>query len=584
MNGPRLCLLALALCLPAGGFAADRTPPQFKVWGTIVPDGTARVKDWPGLKELKPPESELGPEFGVKDGFHPYSCAPTDSLNYLRRPSPAALLRPELRAIVAQGEYEAAALGIYAAKTGQLQAALSELKNAQGNALPPECLDLRWVRQVPYPHCAGLWRLEPLILEKRAEVDAQAGQSSYLWLTVYAPEGQPGGLYVGALKIAGTEIPVKVKVLPFALPKPTQLFAMLYGLKRGNTGNPDNLENELLDMREHGMNHLAYCQNQPAHVKNPDGNFSFDFDAPRYKGNTPPATILDTAVKVGLDRAYFTHYHDVGAYSPYKWGSPDCDRYYTQLAKAWKLEAAKRHWPEIFQDVSDEPHGEFLNVAEKHAQLVKAADPSIKVSGFTSGTYFNYAEWEVLPDFDRYIISGGDRKRMESIRKAGKDFLIYNQVSPTSPKEGRRLGHLMDQTGALGFQQFMYRIMEANGNPASPGYVPKNGENTVWVYSYEGKDGLLPTPTFEMIREGVDDLRYLALFRQLRDQAANREVAAELDAQITANLAQYNNFNPDGSYRGGSWLDKLPGDSFDLTRQKLVSAILKLKKLQEAGK
>ena len=200
-------------------------PPQFKVWGTTVPDDSENIAVPATLEEVLP---SGGIVFFPKDmgaaGFYPFRINCCDKLHYTRTPSSAELSSPGVKKILAQGEYEPALVGIYAAKSINLKATLSKISKADGTEFPASCLDLRWIRQTPYPYARGLWSMEPLILEKKIEKNVSAGQSIYLWLTAFAPDKLPAGIYEGNILLTADGLPqqqvsVKFRVLPFSLPQ-----------------------------------------------------------------------------------------------------------------------------------------------------------------------------------------------------------------------------------------------------------------------------------------------------------------------------------------------------------------------------
>ena len=98
-----------------------------------------------------------------------------------------------------------------------------------------------------------------------------------------------------------------------------------------------------------------------------------------------------------------------------------------------------------------------------------------------------------------------------------------------------------------------------------------NDEETVAVYPSE--DGPVPTPRYEGVREGVDDMRYVFTLREaIKDGLGSgdraREAAARRAAQQLEELVSQ--ISIDG--RGDMW-----GEDLDRTRRKVARLIVKLR-------
>jgi hypothetical protein len=119
-----LCYLSLvaAVCVQAG--PSFETPKQFQVWGTTVPEQAVTIKVKESLKEVFPVRERLRfePTDNGQAGFYPYNTNTVGRMHYLRTPTPAELMRPQIKSFLAWGEYEPATLGIYALKEQDISA------------------------------------------------------------------------------------------------------------------------------------------------------------------------------------------------------------------------------------------------------------------------------------------------------------------------------------------------------------------------------------------------------------------------------------------------------------------------------
>lgn len=604
--------VAWALLAACGGWAQE-LPPQFQVWGSRAPDVVASLPLPAGVKEVLPPNADFGPkivlqEQDVAKGFLPYTCAPFGFMHPQLRPSAAQRADPKMTGFAARGEYEPLAMGVYATTAlTDMKVVVEPLLHKSGAVLPAECVDVRWVRFLPNLISPTQAVLQPLVLEKLLTNALPQNTSAFVWVTVYVPENTEAGVYKGALRLEAPNlparrIPVIFRVFPFTLEKTERLFGMLYGFGWGKDwirGNPENYRNEFVDMREHNMNHLAYSQQCPSFSGNPQDGFTFDFNVPAKGGTLPLGQVVDDAVRLGLDKAYFTHIHNPKAYSKswicgYEWGTTEADQWYASLYRAWTAEAVKRRWPQIIHNIADEPQirNGTLAVARHLAELVKRGDPSNRTSAFLMGNLC-YGEDDIAAfgdTLDTYITFIGDGVYQRRLKESGHTYLLYNQANPNRPLECRQAcGFTIANTGAAGHQQFCYRMLENTKklDPVLACYDNLNPKASViepaWIYSYPGVDGLLPNPAFEGIREGVDDLRYWEMLQKLLDQAeqsgdeAVRAKARVQRKEFQDELAKFSPLTPEGNYRGSGWMYFSGQESYDALRYQMAKAIVSWK-------
>jgi len=622
-NCYRACLVLVFVlhCSLQAAEVSDRfVPRQFKVWGTVVPSHAENIV-MEGYQESDPPRVDLGPEYRSQEddaqvGFRPFRHHYLGRMHPRFTPSPGALATPEMKAFATWGEYAPVALGVFAVKAlDGLTARVSELADDQGHKIPTPCLDLRSVRFMPKLLSRNVYCLAPYILEKRPALTVPAGRSVFFWLTAYVQPGTPGGLYRGqvTLKSIGQpeqQVSVGLRVLPVALDETPRWFAILFGLGRSNSpaqGDPYHYRDEFINFREHGMNHLAYCQCMPNFRRGEDGKYHFDFDAtPDFnagnkrsqQGRPPIAELIKTAVEVGLDRAYFPHLHDVHRYSKdcicgLEWNTPDADQWYRELFKAWRDEAQRRKWPPIVFSISDEANEKkdgTLKTVVHLARLAKEGSPDLPTSAFTAGWHFGEDDLGAFGDALDYVIDGPSSKEyLEKVRRLGKKHMAYNHAPPDDPLRCRyTYGFLMETTGLLGHQQFRHVIQRKDGDfredyhwypkGGFPGYIEPH-----YSYVFPAADGLLPSPALEAMREGVTDSRYMETLKNLLAAAGRsgsadaRKYAAAMGDEFRSLLAPFASFNSTGNNRGTQWLGETSPEAFDVARYRIARMIVKLR-------
>lgn len=588
--------------------AEDKIPPQFGVWGSAVPESVDLAALPEGMSLVLPSNADFGPQIQLSEddlaaGFLPYSCRPLSFMHPQLRPAAAQRISPTISGFATLGEYEPLALGIYAAThVKNLRISMEPLVNGNREAFPAACIDIRRVRFMPNQRSATQAVLEPLLLDKPSAIEIEQGQSSFVWITLYVPVNTPAGIYRGNLRLEADglpaqRVPVVFRVFPFQLVETERWLGMLYGFGWGGDwirGNPHHLEDELIDMREHGMNHLAYSQQRPSFTGDPESGFTFDFDVPAKGDKLSIGRVIDEAVRLGLDKAYFTHIHgpehSKSWICGYEWATPEADQWFTAYYRAWSEEAKERNWPPIIHNIADEPQirSGTLPRARHLAELVKAGDPANMTSAFLMGN-LHYGEDDIAAfgdTLDMYITFVGNGEYQKRLRESGKKIMLYNHANPNRPLECRQAyGFTLINTGALGHQQFCYRLVNnpKKLNPVSACYNYLNPGATyhepAWIYAFPGADGLLPNPAFEGIREGVDDLRYWETLQKILarvERSADPDSAAEAALQrrtFEAEIAGFAPLSEDGHYRGTGWMYHAGQESYDLLRFKMARAI-----------
>jgi len=170
-----------------------------------------------------------------------------------------------LSTFAAPGEYEPVCFVIYAFDDIKaLKVGATDLKCGP-HTIPAAALDIRAVMRCLY---RNLYTLPPekstvvsRFLVHRPSIDVQAGTFQQIHVTIHVPEAAKPGIYKGALKLSSegrrpSEIPLSLEVLPFKLkPLERKRYGMYYRLA-SNLDAPEKLALELKDLREHGASTL----------------------------------------------------------------------------------------------------------------------------------------------------------------------------------------------------------------------------------------------------------------------------------------------------------------------------------------
>jgi len=532
-----LAPLLLLLCSPL--LAAP--PEQFRVWGSAGPAFPPVPEGW---REEPASGATLTPwapdEQERRQGFVLFARDPFAVVSPRAVPL-AGETDPKLRAAAARGEYEPITFAIHALEPLEgVTVRLSTLKTKGGAAIPDDHVDVRIVRPIRVPANPGqkTYRLVPYLLERRPTFTVATGHTARVWITVKVPEGAAPGDYSGSIAVAArgreaARIPLAVRVLPFVLP-PAPIETMLY-FPRPPKDNA-RLIQQLIDQREHGC--TAAGSSVHAEVKTRDRNFGEDdvafvrAEALRMMGAAKQVFgTRDCPVTVGVGHQiayYWDKQQNWFAFWPH---SPKIE---SDLFKAIDLVTAlakAEGWPPLRIYALDEAGAHnLLDEATYYYGLIKKQRPQLTTwttigggmamgndeTGQLDGVIDFLATNRFTPSIARTL---ADRK---------KPYGIYNGAGHTPVGARFFFGFWGWKSGATQVSQWCYHF----GNSVFEGQGFRRGDEG---YAYLAPDGPLPSPTWEAVREGIDDYRYAALLWRL---AAAAEASPDAAAKAAGKAAR----------------------------------------------
>jgi hypothetical protein len=199
---------------------------------------------------------------------------------------------PRLDAFATPGETEPLTFSVVALKAlKQAGAKVGDLLAPDGSRIPSDAVSIYPIRcldkRVTYSSKQFI-RNVPVLLERRATVDIAAEEAKRFWLDVRVPADAKPGVYGGAVTFAADgvpecSLPIRVRVLPFSLPEPKDMFFGEYyqGPRMAKTPEEKRvaLEQEMRDMRAHGMTSIGLCfgvDTKPATFANGEAKLVFD--------------------------------------------------------------------------------------------------------------------------------------------------------------------------------------------------------------------------------------------------------------------------------------------------------------------
>ena len=510
--------LVLAVTLSAAGGGLHAAPPaQFRAWGSYGPKEPALPAGWTEVREPVRllPESAVTAEERQR-GF------------LITAPDPMTVIGPEavplacervtaIDLFAARGEYETASFVLHAiAPLEDVQIDIGDLRSAQGQVIPADWVDVRFVRsvRVPVDQKAKTFRREPLVLEKRKTVSAAKGAALRVWLTLKIPESAAADDYTGAITVqvaghASAKIRLVANVLPLVLPPAPIEMAMFFP---SPADSDELLMKELIDAREHGCNGIEPALSVV--IKTRDRDFGED-DVAATRAHCKRMMAAEKRVfgprafpvtfELGHEIAYFwDHQKAWFSFWPH---SKKIDHDFLRAVDVVCEMAKEEGWPPLRAYALDEAGAHnLLDEAVYYYGLIEEAPAG---ADDLDGHRGRHGDGDRR---DRPVV-GVDRRLQyqplhprdrQDARGAEKPYAVYNGCGPTPAGARFFFGFYGYKTGASQIAQWAYY----SGNALFQGNGFRQDDEG---YVYLAEDGPLPSVMWEAVREGITDYRYLSL-------------------------------------------------------------------------
>ena len=472
----------------------------------------------------------------------------------------------ELTATAAPGEYEPATVAIRALQDlANVRVEVGELTSGAAT-IPAAAIDVR--RVDVWPQRIGSswgteWRNVPEMLKLFESVDVPADSAQQFWLTVHVPDGAQPGEYTAPVRVIADsgawETELKLTVLPFAL-EPAERFVGMYW--RDTRVEGERMDMQIRDMLAHGV--TAITSNSYPTITNVDGEMQIDA--------SELLTLMQHIHEMGLTEAVP---FNPGLEGRIKRAFPEADEaefelLYVQGITELEKISAREDTPKLLYY----PVDEIGNHDERGERANRLCGLIARVPGATSYiTVNNYEAGEKWGDtFD--IWCGNIPYSVEQEQRllaSGKRYMRYGSAYLNNCRQARN-------SSGFGFYRrpaeamFYWHYQAYNGNP----FYDFDGTARDWCSAYPGPDGPIPTMDWESIREGIDDMRYIATLKALAaraqagnaaQQAAAQAALAELDAVLTL----------DETISPTRYVEELSNAEYDALRARLITQILALR-------
>jgi len=487
-------------------------------------------------------------------------------------PRPEDLERP-LSCFACPGEYEPLAVAVRALKDlDALACAVGEL--AGPGRLPAVAWDVRVVECWPQrlgSSWSTEWRVMPELLRAKPSVDVAKDTAQEFWLTVRVPADAKPGLYRGTVTLraanaGGASLPVTVQVLPFQL-QPNERPVGMYWYEHKVAGTPRR-DVQVRDMVAHGMTTLTMGRLSPD-IGEVDGKLALDVAELR--------TFLQELKRMGIQGPI-----------PYAIGGlrkrlirafpgradGDYDALYVEAIRQLDAVSSRPDTPKLLHYPVDEigNHEERGRKAQRECALIA------RVPGATSYvTVNNYKAGERWGDtFDIWcgnIVYTAEQEA--ALLARGKRYMRYGSAYLNDPRKTRTytgFGFYRRPSEAMFYWHYQAVVGDA--------FDDFDAGSRDWCAAYPGpNDTLIPTTDWEGIREGVDDMRYIATLKHYGALAAKTPQGKPAAARALETLQQV--LGGDDELRQNAFRDDLSHAAYHGLRRRLVDHILELKEIAE---
>ncbi|MGD9497392.1 MAG: glycoside hydrolase domain-containing protein, partial [Armatimonadota bacterium] len=446
------------------------------------------------------------------------------------------------------GEYEPATFALYALENLAQVRVSFEGVPAGGEVLPVRCLNKR-VTYSSDQYIADM----PVLCERREAVDVPAGTCRRWVIDLGLFGDAPAGLHEGAVRIAArgrdpVTLPLRLRVLPYALLEPTDMFWGEYyqGPRFAQTddGRVEEMRRDLADQRAHGMTSVGLCFGVPSEAITwaDDGACVLSLDGTQY------AAFMDLYVELGFPMPVIllsdSGQAAAGMAGEFAFESDEWATRYQAFWRAMQAEHQRRGWPEVIVQPVDEPGWQDQAAKDRNLrclQLLKQI-PGLRTEQDGPGDAYFHDVAGPFADVWNYNGVIAEPDVVAEAQAARHIVTIYNcDVESYRPEVDRYVaGWFQLAAGINGCYNWAY--MDWGGSP----YDDNDHAYGTWMHVYPplGDEPGGPSIGWIGAREGVHDYRYVhtlrvAIARALASdsaaaQRAAREAQAELDRLIAS--------------------------------------------------
>ncbi len=358
---------------------------------------------------------------------------------------------------------------------------------------PPRQMDRRsnhWRESNPFQPMKANFRdaptLQPVTLAK--------GRCKQFFLTVHALADTPAGLYKGAIKAAGAEIPVEMEVLPFELPAPRSYLEPTkdFYVSSYNYLRIDHVMQQNGNDRDLAVRQLtAILRDQVEHNQNMHWGLGDGADFDTVFGAMKEAGMRTDVVMAGgvADRRFKAQ--------------DDLEAHARRLRAFYEK---KMPGATVFLGFGDEPPQKWLMENRPVFEAYRKAGFKFVIAGTDNVFHRNGYLYDWL-NASQDPVEDAKPRLWNTIGSAHVAWYSTHHVGPENPCFNRR------QNGLAPYLSNYSALCNYAHHLG-----PYNDDSTTYrpmVFAYGIYDGVIDTLQWEGFREGVDDIRYMTLMCEL---------------------------------------------------------------------
>ena len=489
-------------------------------WQVTIVDDNGRTRYLGGTqkRDTTPGDDWVSPPPSPKEqraGFIAFQRSYTTPVLYRAVPQREEVVS-KLAVTACRGEFEPVTVALYPLRdVDALSVAVSELAGPGGATISATHVVTRVVQwQSKWDDPSSFEALEHL-LPRFDTLPLVQRRTRRLWLTVQIPEDAVPGIYRGGVMLhadgVDTHLPLVLTVLPFELLRPEGMGYFMYfpGVKNPSISNRDYLKMIARDMRDHGM--TTFTIYHWVQQKHPDtGAFFVDVD----EHVSEKLGVTYSELLTILDEA------GLGVEAPLL----DVFSMYYRPDQIVALDAIfrQRGWPEVLFYIEDEiDYPERIAKARKTLEAIRKISPDIRtttalgsVGAAALGHMYDVWIGCSTPEMVSRCLAKGKAPWTYSCRKVYKVDGAFQRAF---------YGRAAWKLGLRGVGLWSYaedkavfdRLGRVQTYADAPVFMPEHTK--MYGHVHLEPDEVVPSVTWEAVREGIDDYRYFWTLKKMAE-------------------------------------------------------------------
>ena len=521
----------------------------------------------------------------TNDGYLLFARPYTEPVLYKAVPESEEIVS-SLSISACRGEFEPVTFSIYPlTDIESLEVTASGLQGPDGSSIPASAIDIRKVTyQSVWKNIRAFTAVEHL-LRTFDILNLTEGRTQRLWLTARIPDDAAPGRYSGTVSLDTGEsqarLPLNVRVLPFELSEPDEMAYFMYfpGVGHRIYSNEDFFRKIAADHRDHGMSSFTiYNTHYWKDEDSQEPSLHLDTRYPGYLHHAPYGVSYAKMIEILQEAGIGSRVPllEITNMSP-------STRQVKELYEVYQ----ERNWPQVAFYIGDEiDFPERIEAARRPLEALKREAPNIKTA-----TALGAIGKEALGHMYDIWVGCSAPEDVKECLALGKAPWTYScrQTHEIGPAFVRHFfGRHPFKVGLKGvglwaythdevfFDRYVQLIKYSEDLVFTPDMTQIHGH----IYCEDNR--IIPLVTWEAVREGIDDYRYMLTLKKIAESALagaeeSERTAGEAGMKVLREITD--GINPayalDDKKYGRQWQ---VFDDMDGFRAEIIEAILAIDK------